>query len=248
MPELQEEYRNKVVVAFQEMRDAETRYYEVVHDYLCFKLTEEEIITYIGNSLLFASMAVYAYEHDQYQICKSGYSLGEISIGFDELEKIINNFADLHNMNDEPKFMYFKKILENFYEDCDTYVITNLNGDGIKVGGRWIDFADYNVEYHDEWSYSETFNFHDRYKDFFGRVKHVFEKHFPFIIENVMSGKHTGIADLLAEDCQVGEIYKKIGLKNQSRWEFNKLAENRKRLIEEYVSAFIVDQCKSKAV
>ena len=247
MPELQEQYRSIVDVAFREMKDAEARYHDAVRNYLCSKLTDKEVLEYIGDAFLYALMEVYAYNTSNYVICESGYDYGDVQIGFDEIIEIVEDLASMHNLN-TPELEQLKKILEIFYGEITAYDVTNMSGGGMSAGNTFIDIADYETEYHDEWSYSENYEFNMQYKEFYGRVKQLLEKHFPSIVEDVMSGRYSGLVDIISVDYRISELYEKLDLGGKTKWDFVKEPENRKKLIKEYILSYIAEECKQEVM
>lgn len=247
MSNIQEAYMNRLIVSNKEIEDAKFRYDELVKDYLVHRLSNEEALKFIGDNILLALMAIYAYRSNDYDIGFNGCD-DEIRIGHSEIvDGVLVNIPEEAAKKMSDQLDILDKVLEIFFEDVAMYEVSNQVA-GILIGKKWIDLAHHETECHDGWTYSEAFCFEDKYSYFFARLEKLFLDNTESIIRGLLSGKYTGLFDIIGEDCRVNDIYKKLDIQsNAAGYIVRKSKEKIKLVIDEYINTFVKPEIKTEA-
>lgn len=192
---------NRLVVANKEIEDAKFRYDELVKDYLVHRLSDEEALEFIGDNILLAFMAIYAYRSNDYEIGINGCD-EEIHIGHTEIVNGVLAGIPVEvskKMSDELDIL--DKLLETFFEDATMFEVTDKIS-GIPIENELIELAYYENKYHDYWTFSESYCFEGKYSYFFARLDKLFLDNAESIIQGLFSGDYTGLSDVIRGDCR----------------------------------------------
>lgn len=200
MANIQELYSEDIAATLSELNAAKLRHDEAIKKQLLFGLSEEKVVEFIGNNLLFCLVMIIANKHKGLIIGSNGYNSYELNVEADDIGNfLITEIPD--DIYESIKYIdIFINFIESFFKSNDFFNITQLEQNFRATPNYIISLTDYENDYLEEFTYREDYLLLEKYIYFYNRIEEVFKKNIKIILEKNMTGEFVSIMETLKEN------------------------------------------------